>query len=380
MDYFIQTFGCQQNHADSERIAGILEALGMSESDRLHETDLCIVNTCSVRQTAEDRVYGLAHKIEALKKKNSRAKVLITGCMVGSVTGDRQRYEKEDLARRIPWADAFLDQSEINILPEALISWNMISSRDARLPDEFEPKRKTTREAYVNISTGCDNFCTFCVVPFARGEEESRTEEEILKDVRSAVRKDYHEITLLGQNVNSWGLDREVKFKVRAGSEDNLPFADLLRKVHEVEGVGKIRFLSSNPFDFSVDLIDALRLPKIDRYLHMAVQSGDNEVLARMNRRHTIEEFYRLVEMIRDRVSGIKIGTDLIVGFPGETEAQFENTVKMCNEIGFYKAYISKYSPRPGTAAARAFPDNVPLDEKKRRFRILDDLINTDHG
>jgi tRNA-2-methylthio-N6-dimethylallyladenosine synthase len=379
MKYFIQTFGCQQNKADSEYLAGMLEAMGMEEAEALTAADLFLVNTCSVRQAAEDRVYGLANKVAALKEKNPRFRAVVVGCMVGSVRGARRRYEEGELRRRLYWADEFLEASRINSLPRMLLKWGVISPRDARLPGDIKPKRESGANAYVNISTGCDNFCTYCVVPYARGPEVSRPKEEILREVRRAAAQGRTEITLLGQNVNSWGLDRETKFKIRAGSPSPLPFAGLLREVHEVAEVTRIGFLSSNPFDFTLDLIDTLKLPKMDRYLHLPVQSGDDEILARMNRRHTVEEYKKLVATIRDRVSGIEIGTDIIVGFPGETETQFQNTVSLCREVGFSVAYIAKYSPRPGTAAARSFADDVPLEEKRRRFKILDQLVNNKH-
>lgn len=379
MKYFIRTFGCQQNKADSEYLAGTLEALGMTEAASFLEADLFLVNTCSVRQTAEDRVYGLANKVTALKEKKSQVRAVVVGCMVGSVRGQRRRYPEKELRDRLRWADALLDQTEIKNLPATLLDWQMISPQDMRLPAKIFPNRKKGREAYINISTGCDNFCSYCVVPFARGPEISRPKEEIIQEIREVLDHGYQEITLLGQNVNSWGLEPETKFKIRIGANHKLPFADLLRAVHQIEQVARIRFLSSNPFDFTTDLIEAIKLPKVDRYLHLPVQSGADPILQRMNRRHTVRDYLKLVEMIRDQVSGIELGTDIIVGFPGETKDQFEDTVKLCQKINFQVAYISMYSPRPGTAAARAFPDDVPRAEKKRRFKILNDLINKKH-
>jgi tRNA-2-methylthio-N6-dimethylallyladenosine synthase len=231
--------------------------------------------------------------------------------------------------------------------------------------------QKDPVHAFVNISNGCDNFCTFCVVPYARGREVSRSEEDILKEVQHLAGRGFKEITLCGQNVNSWGLGTKEKFEVRTGSDQRLPFANLLRKIHGLEEIEKISFISSNPFDFTADLIETVKLPKISRYLHIAVQSGNNDVLKRMNRRHTVEEFEDLVNRIKKARPDAEFGTDIIVGFPGETEGQFMDTVKLFERIKFHVAYISIYSPRKGTPAERFFPDDVPLKEKKRRHAHL---------
>ncbi len=226
---------------------------------------------------------------------------------------------------------------------------------------------------------GCNNFCSYCVVPFARGRENSRPFEEIICEVNELAKRGYEEITLLGQNVNSYGKSVKLKSqnsKLRLKTKNlKTPFADLLRVLNKIKGINKISFLTSNPWDLDDEIIEAMKLPKIDRYFHLAVQSGDDEILKKMNRKYTTRKFIGLVKKIRKEIPEIKIGTDIIVGFPGETEKQFQNTVNLCKKIGFAKAYISLYSPRPQTAAFK-LKDNVSHQEKRRRWRILEELIN----
>jgi tRNA-2-methylthio-N6-dimethylallyladenosine synthase len=241
---------------------------------------------------------------------------------------------------------------------------------------KFDPKniygsQTDNRHVFINISTGCDNFCSFCVVPYSRGAENSRSKEEIIREIQHYMLRGFTDFTLVAQNVNSWGLSMSDKFEIRSGSDQKLPFADLLREIHNLEGVNKIDFLSSNPFDFTNDLIEAFKLPKISNYLHMAVQSGNNNVLKRMNRRHTVEDFYSLVEKIRLAKPNLELGTDIIVGFPGETEEEFMDTIKLFEQVKFNVAYISIYSPRKGTPSAKHMIDDVSLAEKKSRHARL---------
>jgi|694.fasta_scaffold00063_135 tRNA-2-methylthio-N6-dimethylallyladenosine synthase len=382
--YFIQTYGCQANIRDSQAMAGTLEALGFTHTKRFQDADVLIINTCSVRQKSEDKVYGWGMKVgtsktgkEVFYDKKGHQVVFVTGCMIGSAKGERTRVSLDDLKERLNWADYMLAPEEEYKIPSILVKEGLIDEWTASalgLPEINPALENETDWAYVNISTGCDNFCTFCVVPFARGVEQSRSEEDILHEIKHLVSRGFKNIMLVGQNVNSWGLDKETKFKLRAGSEDKIPFASLLRKVHEIEGVEKINFISSNPFDFTQDLIDTLALPKITRFLHFAVQSGNNEILKKMNRRHTIEEFKDLIHKIKQKVPEMEFGTDIIVGFPTETEEQFMDTMKLFEDYKFKSAYISMYSPREGTNAAKFFKDDVSLKEKKRRHKLLLDL------
>ncbi len=373
--YHITTFGCQANVADSGTMAGILEALGYEKVEKMEESDLFIINTCSVRQKSEDKAYGLGKEIKKLKDSNEKVPfIIMAGCMVGSVTGDRQRYQFEELKKKTPWVNDYINPNQIDRLPLILASNNLASDwavSQLNLSNTYGVS-EDQKHAFINISTGCDNFCTFCVVPYARGREISRSKSEILNEIRHFVLRGFTNFTLCGQNVNSWGLDMTEKFAIRSGSEtQKLPFAQLLREIHDIPEVEKIDFVSSNPFDFTSDLIDVFSLPKISPYLHMAVQSGSNEILKKMNRRHTVEEFIELVERLRKNKPDLKLGTDIIVGFPGEKQEDFMKTVELFEKIKFDNAYISIYSPRKGTPAEKHFPDDVSLIEKKSRHSYL---------
>lgn len=333
------------NKSDSERIAGWYESRGWELAKEIKKADEVVINTCSVRESAENRVFGLLNNLNKLPRGS---KIILTGCML--------RYPVRWLRNKLPKVDEF------------------------RKIHEFygaKPIIEKGTYAWVPIIEGCNNFCAYCVVPTARGREVSRPFEEIICEVEELVRRGYKEITLLGQNVNSYGKDLPKErisvlipeYKVRT------PFAILLKKLNQIGGLEKISFVTSNPWDLNDEIIESMSLPKIDRYLHLAVQSGDDEILRRMNRKYTAKQFTELVKKIRKKIPGIKIGTDIIVGFPGETEEQFQQTVNLCKKVGFEKAYIAMYSPRWGTAAYK-LRDNVPYFRKKGRWRILDELIN----
>jgi tRNA-2-methylthio-N6-dimethylallyladenosine synthase len=374
--YHITTFGCQANVADSSTMAGTLEALGFEWVDDFKDSDLYIINTCSVRQKSEDKAYGIGKEIKELKEACLKVPfILMAGCMVGSVTGERQRYIFEELKKRTPWVNEYINPHQLNKLPEILFKNELIDSWGLQKLDNQIQKPKNlnnnTAHAFVNISLGCDNFCSFCVVPYSRGAEKSRSKEEIIQEIKHYVLRGIKKVTLCAQNVNSWGLDMAEKFEIRSGSDQKLPFADLLREIHKVQEIEKIDFLSSNPFDFTSDLIDAITLPKVSNYLHIAVQSGNNEILKKMNRRHTVEDFISLIERIKQSKPDLVLGTDIIVGFPSETEEQFNDTIKLFKNINFKVAFISIYSPRKGTPAQKFYQDDVPLKIKKDRHARL---------
>jgi len=327
--YYIKTFGCAMNVSDAEKVAGWYEQKGWKSAKRIEEADEVIIVTCSVRQTAEDRVYGLVNNV-----KNQKSKIILTGCMM--------RYPLKWLKEKLPAVDEFKKISEY---------YN--SQFDNLLI------RNSQTQAFVKIMEGCNNFCSYCVVPYARGREVSRPLEEIICEVEELARRGYKEIMLLGQNVNSY----------KKG------FAQLLTRLNEISGIEKISFLTSNPWDLDDEIIKAMSLPKIDRYLHLPVQSGDDDILKKMNRHYTVNDFIKLVGKIRKKIPDIKIGTDIIVGFPGETKREFQNTVDLCKKIGFVKAYIAMYSPRLQTVAC-LLKDDVSHEEKKRRWRILEKLVN----
>ncbi len=336
----------------------IFEDCGYSKAEDLGNADVVLINTCSVRQAAEDKVYGLAPKLQKFKIQNLEFKIILTGCMVGSATGKRRRIKLGTLKKRMPWVDHFVSPGEIfERLPEILNAGNGDIAEEKRLVAPLQQPKGVVvnkKEAYVPIMRGCDNFCSYCVVPFGRGAETYRDFDEVVEDVKGLVADGVRVVTLLGQNVNSYPR-----------------FAKLLTQLHDISGLEELWFLTSNPWDFPPELIEAMALPKIRRYLHLPLQSGDNEILKKMNRPYTAEEYNNLVERVRAQVPDIELGTDLIVGFPGETKEQFQNTVELVKDIGFQGAYIAMYSPRPGTAAARHFKDDVSREEKKRRHAEL---------
>ena len=380
MKYFIVTYGCQQNHADSERIAGAFEARLFSEAASLEEADQIVINTCMVRQHAEDKVYGMGEKIIALKKVKPTLKVIVTGCMTGAAVRDRTGKLMKTLKNRMIWVDEFMPIDEVGF--------------------DIPIRREDTQHAWVVVSNGCNNFCSYCIVPYSRWFEVSRPFEDVLKEVKDLASKGYKRITLLGQNVNSYGSDflkdaqKDAAYKLPNGQEVKavmvrrsmgkvrVPtlFPYLLEEVCKIDGIEKVSFMSSNPWDFSEELIETIKLnPKIDRYLHLPVQSGDTEILKRMNRWYAREQYLDLVKKIRTAIPDIEIGTDIIVGFPGETEEQFQNTISLCEEVGFHAAFIGMYSPRYGTVATKMYQDDITREEKKRRFHILDQLVNDHH-
>lgn len=338
--FFIKTFGCAMNVSDSERIPSYYLARGWKTAEGMNKADLVVINTCSVRQTAEDRVYGLVNKLAQSRTRRKKRKIILTGCML--------HYPLADLKKKLPVVDEFRRIGDYFRLSSS--KWQGGVSSPALVP----------------ISNGCNHFCSYCVVPFARGREKSRPFNEVVCEVEELARRGAGEIVLLGQNVNSYGKDIQ---------DGKSLFPQLLRAVHRIKGIRKIKFLTSNPWDLTDELIEAMKLPKIDRYLHLPVQSGDDGILKKMNRRYTAKDYLRLVEKIRKEIPGIEIGTDIIVGFPGETKRAFQNTVNLCRKAKFIKAYIAKYSPRPGTAAYK-LEDDVSPAEKKKRWQILDRLIN----
>jgi len=325
MKYWIITYGCQMNKSDSERIASILKKQGYLPALKEAEADLILINVCSVRQSAVNRVYAKVNKY--FKKK----KIILTGCVL--------KEDKNKLKNKV---------SEF---------WH---------PDyyfECLPIHQSKFQAFLPIMTGCNNFCAYCVVPYTRGREKSRPAKEIIREIKSLVKKDYKEVILLGQNVNSY-------------KDKNVNFPKLLKKINNIKGNFKINFITSHPKDMSDELIETMaKCQKLIKEIHLPVQSGDNEILKKMNRHYTASHYKKLIKKIKQKIPGIKISTDIIVGFPGETKKQFQNTVKLAKEIKFEKAYVSKYSPRPGTLAFK-LKDNVSPQDKKTRWQILEKLIN----
>ena len=320
---FIKTFGCTQNTADSERIKAYFWQQGDQIIDEWQKADTVIINSCIVRESAENRIYGLIDKI---KKSKLGIKIIVTGCLAG-------------IKNKIDGVDEVWPIGKF---------------------ENWEPLRDKKGAALIPISSGCDNFCSYCIVPMARGREKSRKTEEILAEADKAVSEGFKEVVLIGQNVNSYQPS----------------FAVLLAEVAK-RAFTKISFVSSNPWDFSDELIAVIaKYPNIDRLIHLPFQSGDDEILKRMNRRYTRKEYLKLVSKIRSQISDARFSSDIIVGFPGENEKAFQNTVAVCKKVGFDIAYINKYSPRKGTLSAKLYANNIPQSEKKRRWNVLNDLVN----
>lgn len=375
--YFITTFGCQQNEADSERIASFYESRGFVPTENIAAADLIVLNTCVVRERAAEKVFGLVRNIRKGLKGNASARIVVTGCLIGAASRVPGGKMMKSLRTRLP---------DVEFLPLEEVGF------------EYVPKRTSERSISVPISNGCNNFCSYCIVPFSRGKERSRPFEEIMNEVNAAVQNGAEEVMLLGQNVNSYGSDllltklgeneeyvlpdgRSVKpVMVKHLSRHRIPtlFPHLLEAVAALPEIKKVSFVSSNPWDFSDDLINVIaKYPNIDRLIHLPIQAGSDSVLKRMNRWYTQEEYLALIERIRTRIPDAKFTTDIIVGFPGETEMEYEETKKVVQLVKFEKAYIAWYSPRPGTVGMKEMKDDVPFLEKKRRHRELDELVLT---
>jgi tRNA-2-methylthio-N6-dimethylallyladenosine synthase len=330
--YWIKTYGCEMNKSDSERIATILEKKGYQLASRKNEADLILVNMCSVRQSAVDRVYGKARNFAKLKSKEPKLKTVLTGCIL--------KQDKKKLREKFDFI--WENKNYFDIQPK--------------------PQNKV---AFVPISNGCNNLCSYCVVPLTRGSLVCRDHKEILKEAENLIKKGFKEVWLLGQNVNDY----------TSPTDSSINFPKILKKVSDLPGNFQIRFMSPNPKNLSKELIEAMaNTKKVAKYLNLPLQSGNNEILKKMNRPYTVKQYEGLVRKIRERIPEINLSTDIIVGFPGETKEQFKDTVKLFKEIKFNIAYIAKYSPRPGTAAFK-LKDSVSLEEKKRREKILREII-----
>ena len=373
--YHIITIGCQMNISDSERLASRLEQAGFKKTDNKYGADLVIINTCGVRQSAENRIYGL---IPGIKKENRKAKIILTGCL----------SERKDVRRRLKkYVDAWLPVKEILNFKFKILNYQRRGNDNFGNQDylSIQPKHDSNFSAYVPIGNGCDNFCVYCVVPYARGREVYRSAQEILAEVRGLVKRGYKEVVLIAQNVNSYKSPIPPSPPLSRGGD----FADLLKTINDIPGDFWIRFLSSHPKDMSDKLIKAVAsCEKACPQIYLPVQAGDNLVLKRMNRQYTRADYIKLVKKIRKQLNlpsspfikgviwkpPVSITTDIIVGFPSETRKQFNNSVKLFRQVGFDMAYISEYSPRPGTAAFKLVY-NVSPAEKTRRKNQLDKIL-----
>jgi len=367
--YHLLTFGCQMNKNDSERMETLLKGLGFVYTDHPEQADVILVNTCSVRQQAEDRVFGMVKNFVALKKQRPNLIIGITGCMAG-------RDRDGAIQKRLPAVDLYFPTADMAQLPRWIgeLRPELVNSDD--LVEDYlkiKPERHSVRQAFVSIQTGCNKFCTYCVVPFARGLEKNRPVLDILEEVRDLVAHGCLEITLLGQTVNSYVAPDVDCFSQQNPYKNH--FAALLWEINQIPEIKRLHFTAPHPLHMTDEVIDAMALPAHVNFIHLPVQSGDNDVLRRMNRRYTIEQFDDVVQRLREKIPSIAIGTDIIVGFSGETEVQFQKTIEHYKNIGYDIAYTAKYSERSGTAAKRAFKDDVSQEEKKRRWNELQQVM-----
>ncbi len=381
--YFIHTFGCQQNVADSERVASLYESRGISPAESMDDADIIILNTCVIRERAEEKVFGLIRSIREGNYGRTDAHIVITGCLIGAAAREPSGKMLRKLRMRLLLASP-VGGPDVEFLPMEEVGF------------EHAPKRTAKKSASIPISNGCNNYCAFCIVPFSRGKEVSRPFLDIFNEAENLVKDGFEEILLLGQNVNSYGSDFLME-KLKEGEEYVLPdgakvkptmvqhlgrhriptlFPQLLEQIAKIPGLKKLSFIASNPWDFSDELIAVIaRNTNIDRLLHLPAQSGSSSILKAMNRWYTREEYLDLIDRIRAKIPDIKFTTDIIVAFPGETLADFEDSKNLVREVDFEKVYIAWFSPRPGTVAKEQMQDIIPIEEKKRRFKELDDLV-----
>ena len=362
--YYIYTYGCQMNESDSERLAHQLESVGYIATEEVNEADLIILNTCCVRDTADNKIYGRIGELKHLKEKNKNLIIAITGCMA--------QKNQADMFKRAPHIDIVLGTHNIQHINEMVKEVQRTKKRqvnvemDNTVLPELAAKPNGTFFAWVPIMNGCNKFCTYCIVPHVRGREISRPVDAIVKDVRELGEKGFKEITLLGQNVNSYGLD----FK------DGTDFGTLVDALDGIPGIERIRYMTSHPQDMTKGMVDALgRSSNIVTQLHLPVQSGSDNILKRMNRHYSVEQYKDLLQYCREKIDGVTITTDIIVGFPGETEEDFQQTLQLLKDVRYDMAFTFIYSKRSGTPAAE-FEEQVPEEVKRVRLQALMDVQN----
>ena len=367
MKFFLKTYGCQMNVYDSQRMRHLLQPIQYEETEEESEADLILFNTCTVREKAKHKFLSELGRVQELKKKNKELIIAVGGCVA--------QEEGERLLKKVPYLDLVFGVDQVDKLPALVTEIKKNKERlvftafdtDPKLSLSYLHSAPAAISAYVTIIMGCDKYCSFCIVPFTRGREKSRTPREILQEIELLVQKGMREVTLLGQNVNSY-------------RSDSIRFPELLQMVSQIEGIERIRFTSPHPQDFCDGMINCYEsLPNLCKHLHLPVQSGNNQVLRRMFRFYTIEHYVDRIEKLRKRVPRMAVTTDIIVGFPGETEAQFEDTLKLLKEVKYDSIYSFKYSPRSGTKAAKNFEDTIPetiKEERLLRLQTLQDEIS----
>lgn len=364
--YSILTYGCQMNVHDSENIKGIMEDLGYNEEENYEKADVIILNTCAIRENAHNKVVGILGRIKKLKEDNPNIITIIGGCM------PQEEGISNMLKDKYKWVDIVLGTHNIYDIPALLDNVKKekkqnieVYSIEGDIIENLPVKRDSNYKAWVNIQYGCDKFCSYCIVPYTRGKQRSRLPKDILKEINSLKEKGYKEVTLLGQNVNAYGKDLDINYTMSNLLEDTAK-----------TGIDRIRFVTSHPWDFSSDMIDTIaKYDNIMPYIHLPIQSGSDNILKKMNRRYTIEEYKKLFYELKSKIKNVSITTDIIVGFPNETEEDFQKTLYIYNELKYDLAYTFIYSPREGTPASK-MEDSVPLEEKEERLQRLNKIVN----
>ncbi|MDZ4993183.1 tRNA (N6-isopentenyl adenosine(37)-C2)-methylthiotransferase MiaB [Clostridium perfringens] len=365
--FCISTYGCQMNEEDSEKLSGMLKSQGYERTENKEEASIIIFNTCCVRENAENKVFGNLGQLKQLKRKNPNLVIAICGCMM------QQVGMADKVLKTFPYVDIIFGTHNAHKFPEYLhrvlqegVQVKEILNKEEGIVEGLPIDRKSDVKAFVTTMYGCNNFCTYCIVPYVRGRERSRKSEDIIKEIEELVAKGYKEITLLGQNVNSYGK----------GLEEDIDFAGLLRKVNEVEGLERVRFMTSHPKDLSYDVIKAIKeCDKLCEQVHLPVQSGSSRILKEMNRHYDREYYLDLVKKIKAEIPDVTLTTDIIIGFPGETEEDFLETLSLCEEVGYDSAFTFIYSRRNHTPADK-MENQIPEDIKHERFNRLVEAIN----
>ena len=367
LKYYIETWGCQMNEEDSEKISGMLKTQGYTQTDDREVASIIIFNTCCVRENAENKVFGNLGMLKHQKEKNPDLIIAICGCMM------QQKGMADEVLSKFPFVDIIFGTHNAYKFPEYL---NRVKTEGVQIKEIFDKEteivegvpvdRKSNVKAFVTIMYGCNNFCTYCVVPYVRGRERSRKPEDIIKEIEGLVAQGYKEVTLLGQNVNSYGK----------GLEEEITFADLLRKINEIEGLERVRFMTSHPKDLTMDVIYAIRdCDKLCEQIHLPVQCGSDRILNIMNRHYTRDYYLNLAKEIRKEIPDVTFSTDLIVGFPGETEEDFQDTLDLVKQVQYDAAFTFIYSRRNNTPADK-MEDQIPDDIKHDRFNRLVEVVN----
>ena len=364
--YFLRTYGCQMNVHDSEEIKYYLESLGYEAVEELEKADIVVLNTCAIRENAKDKVFGYLGRCKHLKKENPNLIIAIAGCLM------QQPKEIEEIHNKHQYIDIIIGTHNLSELPSLIEEANNKKNQNIEVYsnsdvvfENVKYNRDSKISAWINIIYGCDKFCTYCIVPFTRGRERSRKMEEVLDEVKTLKDQGYLEITLLGQNVNAYGKDLNLGYD----------FATLLENVAKI-GIPRIRFVTSHPWNFTDKMVDVIaKYDNIMPYVHLPIQSGSDEILKRMNRKYTIEEYKLLFDQIKKKVKNVAVTTDIIVGFPNETDEDFQKTLDIVNYCKFDGAYTFIFSPREGTAAAR-MEDKITMQVKEERLQKLNELVN----